>query len=424
MTARTVVLVGAILRLLAVVGVTPTVYVDSVEYRGVAFLGGHRRPWTVPLLHALVGDGAARVVAHALIGAAAWAALALAVAEVLRHPVARVVSAAAVMTIGLVAPVASYDATITSETVAISLAVLLLAAGLRLAVEPSVGRTVALLAVAVPFTFTRNDHPLLVTVVAVVAGYVAVRSGQRAWRVAAVGLVVVSAWGWYAVGRNDEIERFNLALVVANRVLPDAGATAWFTEHGMPLPDGVEPVVGLVGGDTVLALAEDSTWNRWAAESGRSTYGRFLLTHPRRLLFDPWPDLFGLRSTTLETAPPPVVLLAPGDRYGRLHPVVPDPVEALLWGGGNAAPVLVAGSTLAAMAVRRRRGLLARLGPARAVAGTALVVACGHLLVVWHASPLELGRLAMVPATVIHAALLVAAAVTVDNRLQHRENAL
>jgi hypothetical protein len=173
-----------------------------------------------------------------------------------------------------------------------------------------------------------------------------------------------------------------------------------------------------VDGDTVLTLAGDRTWNEWARDDGRTTYGRWLVLHPRQLLLEPWPDLFGLRATTLESQGANVVLLAPGDRYGRIRPVVPEPLESVLWGGDTAAPVLVAGVGLAVAAVvPRRRGVLRRLGRARTLAAAALVLGGGHLLLVWHASPNELGRLAIVAATTIHVSLLVLVAVTFDRRL-------
>jgi hypothetical protein len=324
----------------------------------------------------------------------------------------QVAAVTAIMATGLVAPIVNYDATITSESVAISLAVLLLAAWLRLARTPTIGRAATVVAVAVPFAFTRNDHPLLVTIIAAAAVVLAVVRSPVAWRAVAVGLLLVSGWSWYAVGRNDEIARFNLALVVANRVLPSAESTAFFTDHGMPLP------VDVLEGDPVLTLAHDRRWNEWARESGRSTYARWLLSSPKRLFLDPWPDVVGLRGTTLEGERDAPVLLAPSDRYGRMHPVVPDGVESVLWGGDTAAPVLMAAAGLVAAAARRPRGLLRRLDGTRAVALFALVLGVAHLWVVWHASPNELGRLAMVPATTIHAALLVLLAVTIDRRVR------
>ena len=402
---------GAVLRLLAVVGITPTIYVDSGEYRGVALLGGRRRPWTVPLLHAVVGDGVARVIAHALLGVAAWAALAYAVAETLQHPRVRLAAVAAVMGVGAVAPIANYDTTITSESVAVSLAVLLFAAFLRMVRLPTVGRAVAVVVVAVPFAFTRNDHPYLVVALAAVTAVLALRRKPLAWAVVAVGLIATSAWSLYAAGRNDEIARFNLALVVANRVLPDVAATDFFVDRGMPIPR-VD-----VGGDTVRTLADDRPWNEWAGDDGRRTYVRWLLSNPRHLLLSPWPDLLGLRSTTLETDRPPTVMLAPNDRYGRVHQVVPEPVEAVLWGGTGAAPVVLAAVGLGIARVRRR---LPSPDATMAVAVGALVIAAAHVVVVWHSSPLELGRLAMVPATTIHVALLLLVATAIDGWIRSR----
>jgi hypothetical protein len=403
--------VGAALRLLATVGVQPTIYVDSGEYRDPAFFGGHRRPWTVPMLYELVGDGTARVVIHAVLGAVAWGCLALALVEVLRHPKVQAAAAAVVMALGLVGPVANYDATITSETVAVSLAVLLVAAWVRVAAAPSLARAVAVVAVSVPFAFVRNDHPLLVAATAAIAIALAVRGREQLWYVLLAGLVVVAGWGLYASGRNDEIERFNLALVLGNRVLDEDDDLAWFVDAGMPLPDA------LGTGDDVTTLDEDPAWSAWAGDEGRTTYTRWLLTHPRHLLFDPWPDVFGVRDTTLEPERRPVVLLAPGDRYGRMHSVVPDAVEQVLWGTTSAAPVVVPAAWLAVAAWRRRRGIAARVGPVRAVGAAAVVLGLGHVLVVWHASTNELGRLAMVAATNVHVGLVVLVAVTLDRRL-------
>lgn len=405
---------GAALRIVAVVGIEPTVYVDSGEYRGVALFGGRRRPWTVPLVHAVVGDGLARVMFHAVLGALAWAALAVAVAEVVRHRGARLVAAGAVMAMALATPVTNWDTTITSESVAVSLTVLLLATLLRFASAPSVGRAGAVAVAAVFFAFTRNDHPLLVTVIAVLAVAVALRRRRRAWAVLAAGLVVVSVWSVGAWRRNDEIERFNLALVIANRVLPDGEDRRWFEARGMPIP----AEVGRPGVDAVEALTDDTRWNRWAADRGRAAYLRFLVTRPRRLLFEPWPDVLGLRSTSLEADVTPTAMLSPVDRYGRVHPVLPQPVEALLFGPGNAGSVLLGLAVVGAAAVARGRRALPR--PGAVVAVVALLVAGGHLLVVWHASPNELGRLAMVAATTAHVATLVLVAVSADHLIDAR----
>jgi len=343
-----VLLAGAALRFLAVAGVTPTVYVDSIEYRDPAFLGGHRRPWTVPLLYELVGDRALRVAAHAALGAAAWAFLAIAVAESVRRPALRVAAAAAVVATGLTTAVVNYDTTITSETVAVSLTAALLAAWVRFANAPTAGRAATVVAIAVPFAFTRNDHPLLVSAMAVLAVAAWLVSGRRrAWALLAAGLVVTAVWSVGAWRRNTEIERFNLALVVANRIVPVPSYLDWFEDRGMPRPDDL----GLrADGDVVLSYAEDEDWDDWAGDEGRATYARFLLTHPGHLLLEPFPDLFGLRSTSLEVQQVAPALLSPGDRYGRVHPVLPDPVEAVLFGPGNAGSVVLAAGVLGSQA--------------------------------------------------------------------------
>jgi hypothetical protein len=410
------------------------VYVDSIEYRDVALFGGNRRPWTVPLLYNIVGDAQLRVFAHAVLGAFAWGALALALASALQHRVVQLVATGVVVATSLTTAVTNYDATITSESVAVSLTVLLLALLLRLVLtrEPTMQDVAGLLVVIVLFAFTRNDHPLVLWAMVVPMAVVAIRMRERAWAVIAVGLVVVAGWSWYASTRNDEIQRFNLAMIMANRVVADAGMFEWFVDRGMPVPAGVEPVVGLAGGDTTLAFANDARWNRWASDDGTGAYGRYLLTHPRYLLLEPWPDVLGLRNTTLEPPSTTPVLLAPTQAYGRVHPVIPEAVESLVWGqreAGAAAVALVVLGGHAMLRARRLRGrgrtaLLAALGPVRTLAAAGLVIAAGHLLLVWHASPIELDRLAMVPATTVHACLIILLAVTADRVLECQDDGI
>lgn len=407
------VLAGMALRLLAVVGITPTVYVDSVEYRGVALLGGERRPWTVPLVHALVDDGSARVVFHAVLGACAWAALAVALSEALRTRAVRLAGTAAVMAMGASTAVTNWDTTITSETVAVSLTVVVFALWIRFATSPSVGRAVALVGACVPFAFTRNDHPVLVSGMAVVALALAARNRRRSSVVLAIGLVSISAWSVAAWRQNDEIERFNLALVIANRVIPEPERLEWFVGRGMPLPrEAVEP-----GADAVLALADDAEWDDWAGSDGSGVYLEFLIHHPRHFLLGPWPDLFGRVGTSLEPTSVPTVMLSPADRYGRVHQVLPDPVEEVAFAPGNAGSVLVSLFGVAAVGVVRGRRWP---GPEAVLAAAALCFAAGHLLLVWHASPNELGRLAMAPATTVHVATLSLVAFAAEHVVARR----
>ena len=413
------------LRLVAVVGVTPTVYVDSGEYRGVALLGGNRRPWTVPLLHALVGDGAARVVAHAVLGAGGVGGPG---ARARRRRAApgglQVAAAARAWPWASSPPIVNYDTTITSESVAISLAVLLVrgVAPPRASRRRWAGRRRSLAGGRVLFAFTRNDHPI--------AARCPRRwspssspSGcpERAWAVLAVGLVVVVRVE--LVRRRAATTRSPASTSPSSSPTgscPTPSTTEWFTDRGMPLPRGVEPGVGLVGGDTVLAFAGDRRVERVGrATTGARPTASWLLTHPHQLLLEPWPDLFGLRGDDprgsrrrRRCCSRPATATAASARS------LPDAGRVGACGAAaTAAPVVLAGCRSRPPSPSSAgAGLLApRWAPVRgAWRPWRLVLAAGHLLLVWHASPIELGRLAMVAATTIHVSLLVLLAITLD----------
>lgn len=415
------IVVGAVLRVLAVAGLRAYRYVDSIDYETLDFTGRSRRPWVTPLLYRVVGDDPTRVVAQAMIGAVCWSLLAAEVSLHLEHRVVRRVAVFAIALLGAGTAIANWDTTILSESLALSTTALAAAAHLRFGRRRD--RSSALGAVGATFVwvFTRQNHVVLLgLVVATVVVLLAARRWRRGrWhRPAAVlagGLVVVAVLAAASYGRNTEIREFNLAMVIGQRIITDPGRLAWFEDAGMPLPAAAVPG-HLIFPDDMLA---DPDFRRWVREDGNATYARFLLTHPWYALTEPLDDFVADRESWLDEPRGDDVMLATPDPYGSTRQLVPEPLERYVFDPGNSGTVVTAlAAVLAATAYRWRRAGWDRrwLVPAAMVA-----LQWPALTVVWHASTAELGRLALVSAILLRIGLVVQGALLAEAWLADRD---
>ena len=171
---------------------------DPTLNRGplVSFVGHAPRLWGVPLFYALFPNDAARAYGQWALGTIAWAALAVVVFHLLRHPVARILGSGGVLVVALTTQVGSWDFAILSESLSISVGVLTLALFLWWLSTNSRASLVGFIASAVWWTFTRPDIRVFIValVVALVATAFRLRDRRRAALVAAGILVLGIAW--------------------------------------------------------------------------------------------------------------------------------------------------------------------------------------------------------------------------------------
>ena len=126
------IVVFAILRVVAVAGLTPLVGPDSKTYLDVDFLGRAYRLWTVPLLYNVLPGNHLRVGGQVLLGVVAWASLAVAAARACRDGRVARVAAVAILALGLSTPVTQWDLAILSESATVSLTTLATALAIQL----------------------------------------------------------------------------------------------------------------------------------------------------------------------------------------------------------------------------------------------------------------------------------------------------
>lgn len=417
---RPVLVVTAVLHLAAVVGQHPFVYTDSIDYETLDLTGRSRRPWVTPLLYWATDDRALRIVLQAVIGILCWQALALSASALATRRATRWAIALPVLGLSLTTTVTNWDTAMLSESLALSLTALVLAALLRVWAVRTLRSVVLALAAWVLWTFTRQNHLIIGWLVVVALAAVLLVAWRRQRRVARPllvllgGMVVVGALGIASYSRNTEVVHYNLAQVVGNRVFTDPGRAEWFTDHGMPVPD--DHPLGIAVAP--LDLLDDRLFERWVETDGVSTYARYLVEHPWYALTAPFDDYVSDRPPFGELGRPDDVMLASPDSYGVGRQVLPALVEELLFEPGQAGLVvfaLAATLVLTVVAWRRR-------GPERRwlVPLVALAVQWPALTVVWHASTAELGRLALPSALVIRVALVVQLALLLDAWLAER----
>src|SRR5262249_16728764 len=133
------------------------------------------------------------------------------------------------------------DSTILSESITLSLTVVLVALGLNVVCRPSARVVWAIAVVALLWAFSRqaNVYVLwLATIAAVLAALVQGRRRHSA--VLACVLGGIGLTGTVVSSSNTSIEDWNLGQVIARRIAPDATLRSWWRHQGMPaLPSGV-----------------------------------------------------------------------------------------------------------------------------------------------------------------------------------------
>jgi len=406
------------LRLVAVAGMRLYLYVDSAEYDRIDFSGDWRRPWATPCLYWLIpGRARGLVVGQALVGAVCWAALALSAAAWFRFRTSRIVVAAVLAGLGCTTIVTNWDAAKLSESLGLSLTVLVIASWLNLIRRTEVGTALFVALATLPWLFVRQSLIptawLVVGLAALVAAITWRRRGSEglAVRVLAALCLVLAAETAVATvtySHNQEIVQENLRVIISNRVASDPARLVWFTDHGMPAPAS-----GRFDPET---LRSDPAFSTWVAHEGPSTYLRYLLTHPWYTATAPLDDFTDVQRSTADAVEPAAAMLSPPDRYAASRPVIPSVVEDVIFGAGDTGTVifllvLVGGWTLAR--IRRRS---ARWAIPWALVGLAIT----SLYTGWHGATPELGRLALLGAVTLRIGLYLQLAVLIEDEVVGR----
>ena len=414
--------VGAGVRFWQLRGRTALVWNDTAD-----FLASSREPWlstelwmgrrspVAPVvLKLLDGDTGSYMWFQAVVAAACWAALAASVWTVLGPRGARVAGAAAVVAFSLTDPVTMWDQSALSESLAVSVLAVVVAAGVQVASRPT-RAAVADLVVALAVLLGLRDSPA----VAALAGALAlgaVLAARALWAqhrdrpgpalatplTALAAAALVLGVGVMAAADHGQRHVFPLRNMLQVRVLPYPDRVAWFADHGMPQadqfagPDAREPF--LEAGRAPITYVPDEAregelaeWFAWLEEDGRATVARWVLTHPTYLFTEP----FEVPERTFNNAGGDRQFYAFTER--RKVPLV-GLLDQRSW------VVVLAGAMIAGYALG-----MWRFTPAFVAGAVTAALALPHGLVAWHSDGMETARHLVIPALQLHLGVLVMA---------------
>jgi hypothetical protein len=444
-----VVLAGLVyvgLRLAAFLPSSTRTFPDSGTYLHVAiqpllspdFLAGWRG-WTVPLLYKLLPDSdAARSAGQLAISVACWLALAAVVARCVQRPAFRLVAFSLVLLFSLSVWITQWDRVILSESVAISLGAVVVAAWLAVAGANAPGRwaIVAVLATTLLWTFARDTNAYVALLaVPFVVGWIAFYGASRPRILLASGLVAIFIVFALSLSRPGAQTRWEVPLldVIGTRVLTSETELEYFRAHGMPLPERLQALAGEpLGSSELRPLVEEDPrlggFREWVHADGRGTLVTFLLTHPDRALAPVVRDREELFTVGPSSAPRAAAARSTSagwseaGGYGPIssyrakmtEPLLPGPLAAAVYPPSIAALLAWLGATIVAAA------WLAWRGAARAVwlvPAVALLLQVPHAGLVWHGEPVEIPRHALQVGVMTRLSLLLLSIFLIDAAL-------
>lgn len=412
---------------LIVAGLLTPEFPDSESYSHLSLTGADTRLPTVPLLYKALKTDAARVAGQALLAAICWWILASVASKMISDRRVRIGLRSVLLMLGLVAPIASWNTVILSESATISLTALLIAAWLHYAQDQRWLTAAAAVAATLFWTFTRQTNVLIglmLTVAAIVALFVGKeKSGVRLS--VAVALIVISTVGLRELRHNRTLSNGAIAYIIHDRVVTNRDRTAWFVGQGMPNPRFDPTAIG-------RPTSQNPAWYAWLDSDGERTYLRFVATHPEYTLIDPLPFLSGEKVslyhpnravfTSLQPDPTPSILSPTAD-YGRHRDVLPSVVDQFLFDQGRIGGLLVLAALGGGLALMGWR----RLGRDRRLIVPALVAlsAIPQAYVVWLSggeATHELDRLSITTAVSVRIGLWVLLAVAADRLAVSRDD--
>jgi hypothetical protein len=231
----------------------------------ISFTGHAPRLWGTPLFYSLFGSDALRAAGQWTVATLSWGFLAWVVWGLVSHTAAKFVATAGVLVLALLNQVGNLDFAILSESLSISLGVLVLAGFLRWMATGSRLSLALLTAAAFWWTFVRPDIRVFTVFLVVVLAGIAWRiPGRRHLAAVSAGLLAVAvAWctlivpvaaadfeKWGALGMNQSEELFVSRLRID--VLPNPTVKAVFTDKfGMPACPAAEASAARVEWDLV-----------------------------------------------------------------------------------------------------------------------------------------------------------------------------
>jgi hypothetical protein len=314
----------------------------------------------------------------------AWGMLALSLAYSLKG-LLRPIAFGLILALSLDRHIAGWDVVRLTESLSISLLVLFLAAWLWLLKSWSWGKVVVLSLVAFTWAFTRDTNGWILLMIAglILLGVLFFKARKRYMVVTFVFVLIFALSNLSANSGHRWV--FPFQNVLAQRILPDQQAVAFFADCGMPVTPQLLNLAGGFANSEDRAFYTDpalESYRTWLYANGKSCYMRWLFSRPLTSLRELWTDFS--RLLTFED----VSSFYP-QRYEPMLPWYAErilyPRDAVLWLWGL--------TTFAALIAVWRKAWRANKAWI-AFIGLCLLI-YPHLFIIWHGDVLGTDRHAL-----------------------------
>ncbi len=311
---------------------SPRVFPDSVVYQTLAslslfdrqfWIGG--RPFTVPLFYKLLG-GNPIVIGwfQLLFSIFCWSVLAVFVARNLKFPAMQLLACVVLLLFSLSLEITLWDGDILSESLSLSLLVLMVTIGLWLVQGWRCTKAILWIVVSVLWVFTREPNAWLALVLGGLFGLLGLfwRS-RRLYLVLAVVLVGL----FYFSSLSSNLSQrwvYPFLNILAQRILPNPDRTAIFERQGMPVTPVLLSLAGKWGHSNDQAFyraPELGGFRNWLYAHGKRSYLLYLASSPFETVVSPLRSLGTLLSPPIRGyAPPDYKPILPGWLGEILYP--------------------------------------------------------------------------------------------------------
>jgi hypothetical protein len=340
------------------------------------------RAGTVPLLYKLLFQNRASICFFQFgLSVLSCVALGLAAARPIQTPVLKAAGLAGLLLFLCSPEVVLWDCVILSESVSISLFLLLIACWLLLMEEWTPARVAAFLIIEFIWIFTRESNAwfsLMLAGVIAVPG-IAIRRLRHSLILA--GVLVLFFMCQNLTSNAGHRWFFPFLNVLSQRILPDAGRTNYFEQHGMPVSPRLMEMKGKWASSDDWAYYKDpalADFRKWGRSDGKSTYIKFLLSRPVGSVGDALQDVRAVFvPNVMKYAPDDFSTLLPRRYSETFFPRR----DIMLW----TAVALFLAVFAVIIAIRERQ-------PAWATPVFLILVAFPHGIFIWLADAMEIGR--------------------------------
>lgn len=257
----------------------------------------HTKPWGAAVLYKLTGSSPVVIDAvQTSLSSLAWLVLGLSFSLSIRAGWLKLTAFSIILGFSLAAPVQMWNHIILSESLSISLMVLILAVWLSLLQRWRWGKLFVLIILFGWWIGTRETNVYLSLLIAAILVPIGLFYKRQRFYWAVSILLALFCYINIQISELPTFPRwlYPLTNTVLNRILPSDEFLSYFEKKGMPVsPELLALQGGLADSDNfaVYNSPELNEMERWLYRKGKEVYVRFLIDHPVYTLISPWQHL-------------------------------------------------------------------------------------------------------------------------------------